>query len=101
MFMYLRVLFEVSHVQDVMRLEGGVANAALPPEGVPRVAHALAINHGRVDGHGLAGDLVLLEEVGEFDGTVDEDVGELGEGHLAALLLASRRVIAPFKSISV
>ena len=85
-----------------MWLECGVAHAALPPERVPRVALSLSVDHAGVDSHRLAGvEVVLLQEVGVLGGAVDQHVHEVGEGHLAALLLARGRVVAPFESVSV
>ena len=81
------------HVEDVVRLEVGVAHAALPPHGVPGPADALAVDHAGVHGHALAGHLVLLEELRELDVAAQHHVHEFGEGELAALLLAGGRVV--------
>ena len=84
-----------------MGLEVWVAESALAPERVPRPAQPLAVDHARVDGHRLAHDVVLLQELLVLGVAVQHDVHELHEGDLAALLLVGGGVEAPFKVMSV
>ncbi len=73
----------------------------MAPIRIPRLTQPrLAVDHARVDGHRLAVQVILLEEVGVVHVAVEQHVHKVGEGNFAAFLLIGARVKLPFKMVS-
>ena len=85
-------------MQNVVRSVIQMAEAALMPKGCPFPAHALAIYHAGVDADGLAWHPVLLDVFSQFVRTFEDQVNEIGEGHLLFFGLSGIGVVCGSKS---